>query len=143
MLKRPRLPSAPARGNRARRGRVLLSPQQQMLLRGRLYELVAPLSRRHPGRRMRSTPGSGLPREIYYTLAGSRRKQYLCEAESLLPEGQAALWSSQGIVPALAVQRLAERPIAVQTFGVDAGPFIELLTSLHVRTRTVDRPQWC
>src|SRR5262249_31752671 len=58
---------------------------------------------------------------------------YLCEDEEGLPTSQAALWSSQQVVPRTAVQRLAERPVVVAAFGVEAGPFLELLQSLHVR----------
>jgi ribosomal protein S12 methylthiotransferase accessory factor len=58
----------------------------------------------------------------------------LCEEEEALPVGQAALWSSQQVAPGAAARRLAERPVVVRAFGVEAEPFIEVLQSLHVRT---------
>jgi ribosomal protein S12 methylthiotransferase accessory factor len=73
------------------------------------------------------------PAEVYYALAQLERKNYLCEEEKALPASQAALWSSQQVAPELAARRLAERPVSVRAFGVEAGPFLELLQSLHVR----------
>jgi hypothetical protein len=70
---------------------------------------------------------------VYYALGQLERKEYLCEEEEALPPGQAALWSSQQIAPAVAARRLAERPVAVRALVMDAGPFVDLLRSLHVR----------
>jgi ribosomal protein S12 methylthiotransferase accessory factor len=70
---------------------------------------------------------------VYYALAQMERKDYLCEAETVLPAGQAALWASQKIAPATAAQRLAERPVAVRAFGVEAGRFLDVLQSMNVR----------
>jgi ribosomal protein S12 methylthiotransferase accessory factor len=77
--------------------------------------------------------GKASPAEVYYALAQLERKDYLCEAEEALPAGQAALWSSQKIVPGEAARRLAERPVVVRAFGVETGPFLDLLRSVHVR----------
>jgi ribosomal protein S12 methylthiotransferase accessory factor len=115
-------------------GVVLLSETRHSLLRGRLYELVAPCL---DGRtaddvcaRLRAEASAA---EVYYALTQLERKGYLCEEEPALPAAQAALWSSQQVAPRTAVQRLAERSVVVETFGVEARPFRELLQSLHVR----------
>jgi ribosomal protein S12 methylthiotransferase accessory factor len=115
-------------------GVFLLSDSRQTLLRGRLYERVAPWL---DGRtvedvcdRLRDKVS---PAEVYYALAQLERKNYLCEDEEALPASQAALWSSQQVAPKEAARRLAERPVRVRAFGVEAGPFLELLQSLHVR----------
>src|SRR5262245_25042298 len=105
-------------------GVVLVSDTRHSLLRGRLYELVAPLLDGRPAddgcERLRAEAS---PAEVYYALAQLERKGYLCEEEPALPADQAAMWSCQQVVPGLAVRRLAERPIAVAAFGVAAAPF--------------------
>ncbi len=115
-------------------GVFLLSGARQTLLRGRLYELVAPLL---DGRtaadlcdRLQDQASSA---EVYYALAQLERKEYLCEEAEEFPPGQAAFWSSQQVTPRDAARRLAGRPVAVRALGVDAGPFLGLLQSLHVR----------
>jgi oxazoline/thiazoline synthase len=123
-------------------GVFLLSPSQQVLLRGRLYELVAPhLDGGTADELCERLQGRASAAEVFYTLAQLERKKYLCEEESLLSDGQAAHWSSQGIAPATAVQRLAEQPVAVQAFAVDSGPFVDLLRSLHVHVVDGGPPQ--
>jgi ribosomal protein S12 methylthiotransferase accessory factor len=115
-------------------GVLLLSASRQTVLRGRLYELVAPwLDGRTADAVCERLRGQASPAEVYYALAQLERKDYLCEQEEVLSAGQAALWSSQQIVPGEAARRLAERPVVVQAFGMDAGPFLQLLQALHVR----------
>jgi ribosomal protein S12 methylthiotransferase accessory factor len=115
-------------------GVFLLSGARQTLLRGRLYELVAPWLDGRPADdvcdRLR---GQAAPAEVYFALTQLERKDYLCEEEDALPAGQAALWSSQDVAPGTAARRLKERPVGVRAFGVDADPFLELLQALHVR----------
>src|SRR5262249_13785286 len=115
-------------------GVFLLADARQTLLRGRLYELVAPwLDGRTAEDVCDRLQGKAAPAQVYYALAQMERKDYLCEGEETLPAGQAALWSCQQVTPAAAARRLAERPVVVRAFGVEAGPFLELLKSLHVR----------
>jgi ribosomal protein S12 methylthiotransferase accessory factor len=115
-------------------GVVLVSDARQSLLRGRLYELVAPwLDGRTADDVCAQLQAEASPAEVFYALTQLERKGYLCEEEPALPAEQAALWSSLQVAPGTAVRRLAERPIAVAAFGVEAGPFCELLTSLSVR----------
>jgi oxazoline/thiazoline synthase len=123
-------------------GIFLLSPSQHTLLRGRLYELIAPhLDGCTANDICDRLEGQASAAEIFYALAQLERKQYLCEEEPALPAGQAAMWSSQGIVPKVAAERLAKKPIAVQGFGVDAAPFRELLRSLQVRVAEEGPPE--
>jgi ribosomal protein S12 methylthiotransferase accessory factor len=115
-------------------GVVLVSDTRHSLLRGRLYELVAPcLDGRTSEDVCERLRAEVSPAQVYYALTQLERKGYLCEEEPALPSGQAALWSSQQVVPSLAVRRLAERPIVVAAFGVEATPFRDLLASLSVR----------
>jgi ribosomal protein S12 methylthiotransferase accessory factor len=115
-------------------GVFLLSDSRQTLLRGRLYELVAPwLDGRTAEEVCYRLRGQASPAEVYFALTQMERKEYLCDEEEALPAGQAALWSSQQVTPAAAARRLAECPVVVRAFGVEVGPFLELLQSLHVR----------
>jgi ribosomal protein S12 methylthiotransferase accessory factor len=115
-------------------GVVVLSDTRHFLLRGRLYELMAPwLDGRTADDLCEQLRTEASPAEVYYALTQLERKDYLCEEEVALSAGEAALWSSQQVAPDVAAKRLAERPIAVQAFGVDAGPFEELLKAVHVR----------
>jgi ribosomal protein S12 methylthiotransferase accessory factor len=115
-------------------GVFLLSDSRQSLLRGRLYELVAPwLDGRTAEDVCGQLRGKASPAEVYFALTQMERKDYLCEEEEALPAGQAALWSSQQVAPAAAARRLAECPVVVRAFGVESGPFVESLQALHVR----------
>jgi oxazoline/thiazoline synthase len=115
-------------------GVFLLSSTRQTLLRGRLYQLVAPwLDGRTSADVCERLRGKASPAEVYYALTQMERKDYLCEKEETLPADQAALWSCQQIVPAAAARRLAERSIVVRAFGVEASSFVDLLKLLHVR----------
>lgn len=115
-------------------GVLLLSDTRHSLLRGRLYELLVPrLDGRPADDVCEQVRAEASPAEVYYALTQLERKGYLCEEEPALPAGQAALWSSQQVTPGTAVRRLAERTVVVSAYGVEAGPFRELLESLHVR----------
>jgi ribosomal protein S12 methylthiotransferase accessory factor len=115
-------------------GVVLVSDTRHSLLRGRLYELVIPcLDGRTTDEVCAQLRAEASPVEVFYALTQLERKDYLCEEEPALPAGQAAFWSSQHVTPGTAVRRLAQRPIVVGAFGVEAGPFRDMLRSLHVR----------
>jgi ribosomal protein S12 methylthiotransferase accessory factor len=122
-------------------GVLLLSDARHSLLRGRLYELVAPwLDGRTANDVCQQLRGEAAPADVYYALTQLERKDYLCEEEPALPPSQAALWSSQQVAPVTAARRLAERTVVVQALGVEAGPFLELLKSVHVRVAAEGPP---
>jgi bacteriocin biosynthesis cyclodehydratase domain-containing protein len=115
-------------------GVFLLSHSRQTLLRGRLYELVAPwLDGRTADDVCRQLRDKASPAQVYYALNQLECKDYLCEEEEALPSGQAALWASQKVAPQKAAQRLAERSVVVRSLGAEAGPLRQLLKALHVR----------
>jgi ribosomal protein S12 methylthiotransferase accessory factor len=116
-------------------GVFLLSEQNQTVLQGRLYELVAPcLDGRPVGELCAQLRGQASSAQVYYTLNQLEQKGYLAESDDTLPAGEAALWSAHGVDPATAARRLAETAVTVRAAGdVDAGPFRALLQSLHVR----------
>jgi ribosomal protein S12 methylthiotransferase accessory factor len=115
-------------------GVFLLSESGHTLLRGRLYELVAPLLGGRTAEevcdRLR---GHASPAQVYYALAQLERKNYLCEDEPALPVSQAAFWSSQQVVPQVAARNLADRAVVVRALGVEPGPLPQLLEALHIR----------
>jgi ribosomal protein S12 methylthiotransferase accessory factor len=115
-------------------GVFLLSDSRQSLLRGRLYELVAPwLDGRTAEDVCGQLRGKASAAEVYYVLAQMERKGYLYEEEGALPAGDAAFWSCQQVPPATAARRLSECAVAVRALDVDASSFLELLKSLCVR----------
>jgi bacteriocin biosynthesis cyclodehydratase domain-containing protein len=115
-------------------GVLVLADTTQSLLRGRLYELLAGrLDGRTIDNVCESLRPQASPAEVYFALSQLERKGYLCEQDEALPTAQAALWSSQQVAPGTAARRLAEHPVAVQTLGVEAAFFLELLRSVHVR----------
>src|SRR5262249_61683281 len=123
LLKRPRLRPHFHVEVMPGEGILLLSDARNSLLRGRLYELVAPcLDGRTADDVCVHLRSEAPPAEVHRALIQLERKGYLCEAEETLPAGQAALWSSQQVAPATAARRLAERTVVVQAFGVEAGP---------------------
>ncbi|QJW93688.1 TOMM precursor leader peptide-binding protein [Frigoriglobus tundricola] len=117
-------------------GVFLLSSGRHVLLRGRLYELLA--SRLNGQITVddlcADLHGRASPAEVFFALGQLERKDFLCDGYGGLPEGQAALWSSQKVVPATAAKRLAEKPVCVRGLGVAVGPFSALLGALYVRT---------
>ena len=89
-------------------GVVLVSDARHSLLRGRLYELVAPcLDGRTSEDVCERLRAEVSPAQVYYALTQLERKGYLCEEEPALPSGQAALWSSQQVAPVTAARQLA------------------------------------
>jgi ribosomal protein S12 methylthiotransferase accessory factor len=123
-------------------GVILLSDTRQALLRGRLYELVAPwLDGRSTEELCGHLRDQATPAAVYYALAKLEQREFVCEQEEALEAGQAALWSSQQIAPVAAMQRLAKQSVVVHAFGVEAKPFVELVHSLHVRVVSDGAPE--
>ncbi len=116
-------------------GVFLLSEQEQLVLQGRLYELVASCLDGSPAEEVCARlRGQASPAEVSYTIARLEQKGCLTDGDAPVPPGEAALWSIQGVDPAEAARRLAETPVSVRAVGdVDDGPFRELLRSLRVR----------
>ena len=115
-------------------GVFLLSDARQTLLRGKLYELLAPwLDGRSTAELCELLRDKASLAEVCYALEQMERKGYLCEMEETLPASQAALWSCQQVTPSIATRQLAESPVVVHAFGIEASPFLNLLKSLHVR----------
>jgi ribosomal protein S12 methylthiotransferase accessory factor len=123
-------------------GVFLLSGGRQTLLRGRVYEQIAPWL---DGRATAEDVCARLreqisPAEVYFALGQLEQKGYLCDGDGGLPPGQAAMWSSQKVTPTAAALRLGERPVCARAIGVNVDPFLELLRSLHVRTAEGEPP---
>ncbi|MHB1422777.1 MAG: TOMM precursor leader peptide-binding protein [Gemmataceae bacterium] len=115
-------------------GAFVLSDARQSLLRGRLYEQVVP---RVDGRSVEDICAllreQISPAEVYFVLGQLEKKGYLCEQEASLSTAEAAWWSAQQLDPATAARRLAETPVSLRAFGVEAAPLADLLRTLRIR----------
>ena len=115
-------------------GVFLLSGSKQVVLRGRLYELVAPhVDGRTADEICDRLTGQASPAEIYFTLAQLEKKGCLAEANETLPPDDSAWWSLQQIDPASAAKRLQERKVSLQGIGIDPQPLRELLDASGAR----------
>ncbi|HEV3021173.1 MAG TPA: TOMM precursor leader peptide-binding protein, partial [Pirellulales bacterium] len=118
-------------------GVFVLSGTTQALLRGRLYELVAPhidgCAADEICDRLAQQASAA---QVYYTLAQLEKRGYLAEAADTPFDDEAAWWSSQDVDPATAALRLAQGRVAIVGFGGDAEPLGELLAEWNV---TIDQ----
>src|SRR5215469_2416564 len=111
-------------------GIFVLSGTKETLLRGRLYELVAPhVDGRTPDEICDLLAQRVSAAEVYYTLGQLEKRGYLAEADDGLPGQSAAWWSMQQIDPQAATRRLATARIAVTAIGVDAQPIFDSLAA--------------
>ena len=126
-----------------REGIFVLSGLRKVLLRGRLYELVAPCLN---GITVDALFVSGTARNLgsacrnLLHTAITRIQESICKVREVLHRTSCRTnrrhsWSSPGkqIAPEDAVQRLENRQIHVVGLGVDVAPFLDLLESVHVR----------
>ena len=115
-------------------GVFVLSGTKETLLRGRLYELVAP---HVDGRAAEDIcdllAQQASPAEVYYTLTQLEKKGYLAEVDDALPAAEAAWWSAQQIDPQAAALQLAEKRVSVTGLGVDIQPLCNVLAASGVR----------
>ena len=135
MMRRPRFKPHLRVEIVAGEGVFLLSEMSQKVLRGRLYELVAPcLDGRALEEVFAQLRGRISRAELYYTLGQLEQKGYLAEYDDRVSPGEAGLYSMQGVDPQSAAARLAEMPLTLRVAGaVDAAPFRALLQSMHVQ----------
>ncbi|HUY33491.1 MAG TPA: TOMM precursor leader peptide-binding protein [Pirellulales bacterium] len=109
-------------------GVFVLSGAKHALLRGRLYELVAPrVDGRSADAICDELAEHASAAEVYYTLAQLERKGFLAETDDTLAADDAAWWSSQEVDPRRAARRLSECRVSVHGLGVDPGPLRALL----------------
>ncbi|HEV3006524.1 MAG TPA: TOMM precursor leader peptide-binding protein, partial [Pirellulales bacterium] len=115
-------------------GIFVLSGTKETLLRGRLYELVAPhVDGRGADEICDLLAQQASPAEVYYTLGQLEKRGYLAEADGALAAGSAAWWSTQQIDPRQAARRLSEARVSVSSLGVDVDPLYELLAATGVQ----------
>src|SRR5262245_40260530 len=114
-------------------GVFVLSGAKQALLRGRLYELVAPhVDGRSPDDICDLLHPQASPAEVYFTLFQLERKGLLHDADDVLAD-DAAWWSRQEIDPRAAALRLQEKSVAIHALDVDPEPLCRILESAGVR----------
>jgi bacteriocin biosynthesis cyclodehydratase domain-containing protein len=135
MLERPRFKPHLRVQVVAGEGAFVLSGDSQTLLRGRVYELVAPCigGDRSADDVCDALEGQVSPAEVYFVITQLEKKGYLCEQAPIGPNPEAAWWWAQGVDPREAARRLAESRVNLQTFGVEALPFHTLLATMGIR----------
>ena len=117
-------------------GVFLLSESDSVLLRGRLYEQLAPLldGDRRVEDIIRLLQGKASTAEVYYALMQLERKGYIVEADSVFPPEVAAFWEALNINSQAAANRLKSTTVSVQTCSpVSREAFTSLLASLNIQ----------
>jgi oxazoline/thiazoline synthase len=117
-------------------GLVLLTETRHIILPESLYALVAPYLDGHHSADtiVAALSGYAEPAEVRRVLADLERRGLLTEASPHDAAGDAALWASHDVDPAIATQRLATSAVSVDAVGeVDPAPFLEALGFVGVR----------
>ncbi len=116
-------------------GVFLLSEKTLAVLRGRLYELVAPWvdGVRSADDIAELLKEDASPAEVYYALGQLEKLGYVRESEPSIPADEAVFWDLQGVSPVTARNRLAHTIVSVTGFGVDVEPFVRILQTMGVR----------
>jgi bacteriocin biosynthesis cyclodehydratase domain-containing protein len=134
MLKHPRFKPHLQLATIPDEGIFVLSGGRESLLRGALYQLVAPhVDGRSADEICDRLAGQASPAEVYFTLGQLEKKGYLTEVQESLPADDAAWWSLHKIDPAIAARRLAESRVSVYGLGIEVEPLRELLVAAGVR----------
>jgi ribosomal protein S12 methylthiotransferase accessory factor len=116
-------------------GVFLLSEKSRAVLRGRLFELVAPTidGRRSADDIVDQLAGRLSPAEVYHVLGRLEKKGYLAEGNHV-PAAEKAFWHIQDIDPAAAKKRVTETTVSVISLGaLEIGPLVTALQALQVR----------
>jgi len=134
MLQRPKFKPHLQLATVPEEGLFVLTGGRDALLRGRLYQLVAPLiDGREADQICDALRPEASAAEVYYTLVQLQKKGFLTEADDRLAAENSAWWSLHEVEPQVAATRLADRAVSVRGLGVSADPLCELLEDLGVR----------
>jgi ribosomal protein S12 methylthiotransferase accessory factor len=117
-------------------GLFLVSESDSTVLKGRLYEQLAPLidGRRGVDELIEELGGRLTLAEVYYTLAQLEAKGFVTEADDTLPANELSLWAVQGIDGRAAARRLAESRVSIAVLGeVSDKPLRAALRAARVR----------
>lgn len=110
-------------------GVFVLSGAGETLLRGPLYELIAPhLDGRSADEICDLVAPHVSPAQVYFTVSQLAKKGLLSEASDGL-RAEDAWWSMQDIDSAEASRRLSSSAVSVDSIGVEAGPICAALTA--------------
>lgn len=117
-------------------GIFLLSERSQSVLRGRLYEAVAPLidGRRTADDLVDELDGRFSAAEVYHVLRQMERKGYLAEGNGPVPTAEKAFWHVQDMDPTIAARRLAEMMVTVRgVAGLGTDKLVAALRAMNVQ----------
>jgi ribosomal protein S12 methylthiotransferase accessory factor len=113
---------------------MLLSERGQVMLRGKHYELVAPLLDGHRSADEIAQQLEGkLPlAEVYHALGQMEKRGYLAARNGAARPDQ-IFWLLQDVNPTVAGERLEKTTVSITTFGgLDAAPLSAALRSLQI-----------
>ena len=117
-------------------GVFLLSESDYFVLKGSLYELLAPLmdGQHSVDEIVDLLQEQASTAEIYYALMLMAQKGYLVEADDSLPSSIAAFWDTLNVQGTNATTRLQTTKVTVTACGdVPTQPLISALTSLNIQ----------
>ena len=118
-------------------GVFLLAETDIFVLKGHVYELLAPLvdGKRTPDDILDILEERVSPAEFYYALMVMEQKGYIVESDDTIPSEIAALYSLLNVPPDLARTRFSSTKVTVSSCGKVAATekFISLLESLNIQ----------
>ncbi len=117
---------------------ILQDERESRLLRGPACGLIADLvdGQRTADEIVDALDGQAAPENVYYALERLRQKGYLQEARDVPPSAEEAFWSSLGVEPATARNKLRRTTVALRCLGgIDATALVEALGRLRVRVQ--------
>jgi oxazoline/thiazoline synthase len=117
-------------------GVFVLSELQQIMLQGRLYELVVPLVDGRPIEDICSQlRGEISAAQVFYTVNKLEQKGFLYEDGVAKGSDSLAIWSLQGVEPRAAASRFVETTVSLKAIHVEAAPLRSLLEEMQIRLK--------
>lgn len=114
----------------------MLSENDYFLLKGRLYELLAPLinGQRTVDEIIDLMQGKASVAEVFYALMLLEKKGYIVENTDEVPSNVAAFWEILNIDARASTSRLKSTQVSITSFGaVPTSEFISTLESLQIQ----------
>lgn len=114
-------------------GVLVLSEARQLVLQGRLYELVMPALDGRPVEDVcRQLQTEASPAQVFHTIRKLESRGFLCEGNGQSPTTADALWTIQDLQPDQVAERLAATTLSVTGLGIDTKPICNQLKAYGV-----------
>lgn len=115
-------------------GVLVLSEARQLVLQGRLYELVMPALDGRPVEDVcRELQRDASPAQVFHTIRQLENRGFLCEGNGQSPTTADALWTIQDLKPETVAERLATTTLSVIGLGVETDAISKQLLDSGVR----------